>query len=164
MITVVVADDHYLVRQGVRALLDNAAGIQVVGEAENGEQAVQLVQELQPDVVVMDISMPEMDGIRATERIRSLQNHTRVVILSMYANIDLVEQALKKGATGYLLNVRPRRSWLSGGSRQEESNSLARQSREASEPHPDYRRRAGRSCVGACQSHRSRSNYLPPRK
>ncbi len=103
MITVVVADDHYLVRQGVRALLDNAAGIQVVGEAENGEQAVQLVQELQPDVVVMDISMPEMDGIRATERIRSLQNHTRVVILSMYANIDLVEQALKKGATGYLL-------------------------------------------------------------
>lgn len=103
MITVVVADDHYLVRQGVRALLDNAAGIQVVGEAENGEQAVQLVEDLAPDVVVMDISMPEMDGIRATEKIRSMQNHTRVVILSMYANIDLVEQALKKGAIGYLL-------------------------------------------------------------
>ena len=104
MIRVVVADDHYLVRQGVRALLDNAEGIEVIGEAENGEQALQLVSELRPDVVVMDISMPEMDGIRATEKIQQLKNgRTRVVILSMYANIDLVEQALKKGATGYLL-------------------------------------------------------------
>jgi DNA-binding NarL/FixJ family response regulator len=104
MISVVVADDHYLVRQGVRALLDNAEGIEVIGEAENGEQALQLVEELKPDVVVMDISMPEMDGIKATEKIQALDNrHTRVVILSMYANIDLVEQALKKGATGYLL-------------------------------------------------------------
>jgi DNA-binding NarL/FixJ family response regulator len=103
MITVVVADDHYLVRQGVRALLDNADGIQVVGEAENGEQAVQLVEDLAPDVVVMDISMPEMDGIRATEMIQAVRKQTRVVILSMYANMDLVEQALKKGATGYLL-------------------------------------------------------------
>lgn len=103
MITVVVADDHYLVRQGVRALLDNADGIQVVGEAENGEQALQLVEELTPDVVVMDISMPEMDGIKATEKIQALKKPTRVVILSMYANMDLVEQALKKGATGYLL-------------------------------------------------------------
>lgn len=104
MISVVVADDHYLVRQGVRALLDNAEGIEVIGEAENGEQALQLVEELKPDVVVMDISMPEMDGIKATEKIQALNNkHTRVVILSMYANIDLVEQALKKGATGYLL-------------------------------------------------------------
>jgi DNA-binding NarL/FixJ family response regulator len=104
MITVVVADDHYLVRQGVRALLDNAEGIQVIGEAENGEQAVQLAEDLKPDVIVMDISMPEMDGIKATEKIQELANHqTRVVILSMYANMDLVEQALKKGAIGYLL-------------------------------------------------------------
>ena len=104
MIRVVVADDHYLVRQGVRALLDNAEGIEVIGEAENGEQALQLVKDLNPDVVVMDISMPDMDGIRATEKIQQLNGgQTRVVILSMYANIDLVEQALKKGATGYLL-------------------------------------------------------------
>ncbi|MDT8304445.1 MAG: response regulator transcription factor [Anaerolineae bacterium] len=104
MIRVVVADDHYLVRQGVRALLDNAEGIEVIGEAENGEEALQLVEQLKPDVVVMDISMPEMDGIRATEKIHALKNpHTRVVILSMYANVDLVQQALKKGATGYLL-------------------------------------------------------------
>ena len=80
MITVVVADDHYLVRQGVRALLDNAAGIQVVGEAENGEQAVQLVQELQPDVVVMDISCPKMDGIRLPKDSVAAEP-TRVVIL-----------------------------------------------------------------------------------
>lgn len=104
MIRVVVADDHYLVRQGVRALLDNAEGIEVIGEAENGEEALQLVQQLEPDVVVMDISMPEMDGIKATEKINALNGRrTRVVILSMYANVDLVEQALKKGAIGYLL-------------------------------------------------------------
>lgn len=104
MIRVVVADDHYLVRQGVRALLDNAEGIEVIGEAENGEEALQLVKQLEPDVVVMDISMPEMDGIKATERINALKDlRTRVVILSMYANFDLVEQALKKGAIGYLL-------------------------------------------------------------
>jgi two-component system, NarL family, response regulator NreC len=104
MIKVVVADDHYLVRQGVRALLDNAEEIEVVGEAENGEEALRLVEELNPDVVVMDISMPEMDGIKATEKIHAMPDrHTRVVILSMYANVDLVEQALKKGATGYLL-------------------------------------------------------------
>lgn len=104
MIKVVVADDHYLVRQGVRALLDNAEEIEVIGEAENGEEALRLVKELNPDVVVMDISMPEMDGIKATEKIHAMKDRrTRVVILSMYANVDLVEQALKKGATGYLL-------------------------------------------------------------
>lgn len=104
MIRVVVADDHYLVRQGVRALLNNAEDIEVVGEAENGQEAISMVQELNPDVIVMDISMPEMDGIKATEMITSLDNSpTKVVILSMYANVDLVEQALKKGATGYLL-------------------------------------------------------------
>lgn len=104
MIRVVVADDHYLVRRGIRALLDNAEDIEVIAEAENGLEAVTLVETHQPDVVVMDISMPEMDGIRATEKIASLGgNRTRVVILSMYANIDLVQQALKKGAMGYLL-------------------------------------------------------------
>jgi DNA-binding NarL/FixJ family response regulator len=103
MIRVIVADDHDLVRQGVRALLENAPDIEVVGEAENGQQAVELAKRLQPDVIVMDISMPEMDGIRATEQIAQLNLSAQIVILSMYANIDLVEQAIRKGAIGYLL-------------------------------------------------------------
>lgn len=103
MIRVIVADDHDLVRQGVRALLENAPDIEVVGEAENGREAVELAQRLDPDVIVMDISMPEMDGIRATEQIVRLDLSARIVILSMYANIDLVEQAVRKGAFGYLL-------------------------------------------------------------
>lgn len=104
MIRVVVADDHYLVRRGVKALLDNAEDIEVVAEAENGAEVITLVREHHPDVVVMDISMPEMDGIKATEQIHKLDNsNTRVVILSMYANVDLVQQALRKGAIAYLL-------------------------------------------------------------
>lgn len=103
MIRVIVADDHDLVRQGVCALLENAPDIEVVGEAENGRQAIELAQRLRPDVIVMDISMPEMDGIRATERIVQLNLPAQIVMLSMYANIDLVEQAIRKGAIGYLL-------------------------------------------------------------
>lgn len=104
MIRVVVADDHYLVRRGVRALLDNAEDIEVVAEAENGAEVIELARQHRPDVIVMDISMPEMDGVRATEEVCKLDNQNiRVVILSMYANVDLVEQALKKGAIGYLL-------------------------------------------------------------
>lgn len=104
MIRVVVADDHYLVRRGIKALLNNAEDIEVIAEAENGVQVVELARRHQPDVVVMDISMPEMDGIRATEQICDLDGpEIQVVILSMYANVDLVEQALKKGAIAYLL-------------------------------------------------------------
>lgn len=103
MIRVLVADDHYLVRQGIRALLENADGIEVIGEAENGREAITLVQRLEPDVVVMDISMPDVDGIQATELIHALKVPTQVVILSMYANANLVKQALQKGASGYLM-------------------------------------------------------------
>ena len=102
-IRVLVADDHTLVRRGIRALLEHADGIEVVGEAENGQEALALVKRLQPDVVVMDISMPELDGIKATEQIHALGISTHVVILSMYANVDLVKQALQNGASGYVL-------------------------------------------------------------
>lgn len=104
MIKIVVVDDHDIVRGAVSSLLDGNDEIEVVGEAANGEAAIAVVEELQPDVVVMDISMPGMDGITATEKIVAANGrHTRVVMLSMYASSDLVEQALKKGATGYLL-------------------------------------------------------------
>lgn len=102
-IRVLVADDHTLVRRGIRALLEHADGIEVIGEAEDGQEALALVKRLQPDVIVMDISMPELDGIKATERIQALDIPTQVVILSMYANVDLVKQALQNGASGYVL-------------------------------------------------------------
>jgi DNA-binding NarL/FixJ family response regulator len=103
MIRVVLADDHHLVRGGIRALLERADDIEVVGEAANGQQAVELAQQLAPDVLVMDIAMPRLDGIQAAERIRALGLDARVVILSMHADETLVRQALRAGASGYLL-------------------------------------------------------------
>jgi DNA-binding NarL/FixJ family response regulator len=103
VICVVVADDHHLVRQGIRALLENADGIEVVGEAADGQEAVELVERLAPDVLVMDIAMPRLSGIQAIGRVRALGVTTQVVILSMYSDETLVRQALRNGARGYLL-------------------------------------------------------------
>ena len=103
MISVVIADDHYLVRQGIRALLEHATGIKVVGEARDGQEAIQLADALKPDVVVMDISMPEMDGIMATSELQHRESPPRIVILSMYGNVALVERAIRSGALGYLM-------------------------------------------------------------
>ncbi|MCB8980314.1 MAG: response regulator transcription factor [Ardenticatenaceae bacterium] len=103
MINVIIADDHNLVREGIRALLEKAEDITVIGEAENGEQALELVQAKQPDVLVMDIAMPGMNGIQVLEKLRELDLPTQVVILSMYADEIFVRQALQNGAKGYLL-------------------------------------------------------------
>ena len=103
MIRVVLADDHHLVRKGIRALLDRVDDIDVVGEAGDGCEAIQQVQRLNPDVLVMDIAMPRLNGTQATERIRSMDVATQVVILSMYSDETLVRQALRCGARGYLL-------------------------------------------------------------
>lgn len=103
MIRVVVADDHHLVRSGIKALLEKADDIQVVGEAEDGQQAVELVQQLSPDVLVMDVAMPRMNGTEATARIRAIGSPTRIVILSMHSDETLVREALLNGASGYLL-------------------------------------------------------------
>lgn len=103
MIRVVIADDHNLVRQGIRALLEKAADIEVVGEAADGVEAVELAQRTQPDIAVMDISMPRLNGTQATQRIRGLRLPTRVVMLSMYAEETLVRQALRFGAQAYVL-------------------------------------------------------------
>lgn len=105
MIRVIIADDHHLVRQGIRALLEKSDDVQVIGEAEDGQQAFELAQELQPEVVIMDISMPRLDGVQATERILSLDTPTEVVILSMHADQFLAEQLLRAGAKGYLLKA-----------------------------------------------------------
>ncbi len=103
MIRVAVADDHHLVRAGIRALLEKAGDIEVVGEAVDGLEALELLEAVVPDVLVMDIAMPRLNGIEAVERIQELGLETKVVILSMYSNELLVRQALQRGARGYLL-------------------------------------------------------------
>lgn len=103
MIRVVIAEDHNLVRQGIRALLENSGEVQVVAEATTGQEAVQLTEEHKPDVVVMDLSMPRMDGAQAAERILDLGINTQIVILSMHADTTMIQQLLKRGIKGYLL-------------------------------------------------------------
>jgi DNA-binding NarL/FixJ family response regulator len=103
MLRVVIADDHDLFREGLRQLLEGVEDVTVVGEASNGRQAVMLVAEHKPDVVLMDISMPEMDGIQATEMIVARHPETQVVVLTMYADDEYAIHAIRAGAKGYLL-------------------------------------------------------------
>lgn len=103
MITVLLADDHIMVRDGLRYILEAAGDIQIVALASNGKEAVAQAQEKCPDVVVMDVSMPIMDGIEATRQILAICPHTRIVTLSMYHTQEYVQRALKAGAYGYVL-------------------------------------------------------------
>ncbi len=102
-IRVILADDHSLVRAGFRALLDNLEGVEVVAEAGDGRQALRLVEANRPDLVIMDISMPELNGLDAVIQMTRDFPHVRVIILSMHANEEYVLQALRAGAAGYLL-------------------------------------------------------------
>ena len=99
---VLLVDDHAVMREGLAALL-TAAGLDVIGTASNGREAVRLARELTPDVVVMDISMPDLNGIEAARQIRVRAPSVRIVILSMHANREHVHQALAAGAEGYVL-------------------------------------------------------------
>ena len=102
-IRIVVADDHQIIRQGLRMLLDSEQDMELVGEAENGEQAVNLANELGPDVVVMDIGMPVMDGFAATRKLQSEQPEIKVVALSMHDDRAFLEGMKAAGASGYVL-------------------------------------------------------------
>ena len=103
LIRVLIADDHRIVRQGLRHVCELAGGFRVVGEAENGQQAVKLARQLQPDVILMDINMPVWDGVQATSLIVDANPSARVIILTMYRQDQYVFQAIKAGARGYLL-------------------------------------------------------------
>jgi len=101
--TVLIADDHKLFRLGLIAILASIEQVRVVGEAGNGREAVDLCERLKPDLVVMDIAMPEMNGIIATRMIRTLCEDTRILILSMHLNEAYVTECIKSGASAYLL-------------------------------------------------------------
>jgi DNA-binding NarL/FixJ family response regulator len=102
-IQVLLVDDQQIVRQGLATILKYAPGIEVVGEAGDGEEAIDLAQELAPDVVLMDLKMPRLGGIPATRKIRAAQPDTHVIILTTYDADDMVFEGIKAGAQGYLL-------------------------------------------------------------
>jgi len=100
--TVLLVEDHEVVREGLRALLRTHADIEVVGEASDGRAAVTMAREMSPDVVVMDVSLPEQNGFRATLQIRRASKETRVLVLSSYDDLECVEQMSDAGAAGFL--------------------------------------------------------------
>ncbi|MDD3269047.1 MAG: response regulator transcription factor [Syntrophomonadaceae bacterium] len=102
-ITILLADDHQLVRAGIRSLLNNLTGIEVIAEADNGQQVLELLKTRKPDLILMDIAMPEMNGLEATAAVIKDFPYIKVILLSMYANEEYVRQALHSGASGYLL-------------------------------------------------------------
>jgi two-component system response regulator NreC len=102
-ISVLIADDHTIVRSGVRLLLEAEPDIRVVGEALNGREALELTESLQPDIVLMDITMPEMDGLEATRQLKARFPHIHVLVLTMHRSDDYFFEMLKAGASGYIL-------------------------------------------------------------
>jgi DNA-binding NarL/FixJ family response regulator len=102
-IRVLVVDDHAILRDGIRSLLERQAGITVVGEASNGREALDRVSELQPDIVLMDVAMPVMDGLEATRRIKASFPKVRVLILTQHDNQEYIGPLLQAGAVGYVL-------------------------------------------------------------
>ena len=111
-IRVLIADDHLIVREGLRLILETGEGFELVGEATDGAEAVRLARELSPDVVLMDLRMPNVDGLTAIERLRAEQPQIAVVILTTYNEDDLMLRGLRAGARGYLLKDTDRETLL----------------------------------------------------
>lgn len=102
-VRVILADDHKIMRQGIQALLENEPGVEVIGEAEGGESAVRMAREFRPDVVLMDITMPDLNGIEATRRILADVPEVKIIALSMHSDRRFVREMMEAGAAGYLL-------------------------------------------------------------
>jgi DNA-binding NarL/FixJ family response regulator len=157
-ITVLLADDHTVVRQGLRALLSAEWDIDIVGEAENGRQAVQLVKKLLPNVAVIDIAMPQLNGLEATRQITRAVPATKVLILSSYSDDEYVQQLTEAGAAGYLV-------------KQTAANELLKAIREANKGNayfsPAIAKRLRDQCRDAFangQSNKRRADYLTTRE
>ncbi|MHC4115524.1 MAG: response regulator [Planctomycetota bacterium] len=101
-IRILLADDHKITREGLRSLLEKQDDMEVVAEAQDGRIAIELVEEFKPDVVIMDVSMPDLNGIQATRQIVKRFTNTRVIALSMHSDTQFVSEMLKNGASGYL--------------------------------------------------------------
>ena len=102
---ILIAEDHLMVRAGLRALLERMAEISIVGEASNGIEAVELSASLKPDILLMDIMMPRLNGIQAAERIRDMKLPVQIILLSMYSDEGLIRQSMLCGAKGYVLKT-----------------------------------------------------------
>lgn len=108
MIRLLIADDHALVRSGLRSMLKREPGFEIIGEAENGQEAVELCRSLRPDLVLMDMRMPKMDGLEATRIIKQEYPEIRVLMVTMHENQDYTLEAVRAGAAGYVLKDAPR--------------------------------------------------------
>lgn len=113
MIRVLVVDDHRLVRQGLRALLASAPDIEVIGEARDGREAIDMATDQVPNIILMDVDMPRLSGLQATQAIHALDLASRIIILSMYSDEALVRQAIRNGARAYLLKSADRDELIS---------------------------------------------------
>jgi DNA-binding NarL/FixJ family response regulator len=129
-IRLLIADDHALVRSGLRSMLQREPGVEIVGEAQNGREAVELCRSLEPDLILMDVRMPEMDGLEATRAIKQECPGTGVLMVTMHENRDYMLEATKAGAAGYVLKDASRNELISAVRRvvdAEPSNSQAAQ-------------------------------------
>ena len=111
-IRVILADDHVFVRDGIKSLLENEANITVVGEATDGLEALSLIESLQPDLMILDIRMPNMTGIEVVEQLRSKNNLVKIVMLSMHESEEYVLKSIQAGADGYLLKGSSKEEFL----------------------------------------------------